>query len=157
MAGYASSNSLGGTQQAISTSYKTLLRIAASSGTSLQRGKIEEFVFGTDGTPADAAMSADVSRCTAAGTETSVTPVKLDAGDGVFLGTAGANSTVEPTVTAASRLMGWGFNQRATMRWVAAPGQQLVYPATDANGFVFRLKSPAYTGTATADVIHSNM
>jgi hypothetical protein len=157
MAGYASSNLIAGTQQAMTTTFKTLLRIGAASAVSLQRGKIEEFLFGTDGTPADNAMTADVSRATAAGTESAVTPNKLDPADGAFLGAVAANATAEPTITANSRAMGWGFNQRATLRWVAAPGQQLVYPATDANGFAFRLKSPGYTGTAVCDTIHSNM
>jgi hypothetical protein len=157
MPGYNSNNLLGGTQQAISTSFKTLVSVTASSGTSLQRGKIEEFVFGTDGTPADNAMTCDVSRQTAAGTATAITPTQLDAADGAWLGTATANATAEPTVTANSRVAGWGFNQRATLRWVAAPGQWLVYPATNVAGFAFRLKSPGYTSTAIADVIHSNL
>lgn len=156
MAGYNASNMLAGTQQAISSTYKTLVAIMASSGTSAQRGKIEEFIFGTDGTPADNAMNYDVSRMTVDGTATSITPTKVDPADGVFLGLATANHTIEGTVTANSRQGGFGCNQRATMRWVAAPGQQLVFPATNLAGFVFRAKSPAYTGTAVCDVVHSN-
>lgn len=156
MAGYAASNLLGGTQQAMTTTYKTLLAIMASSGTSLQRFKLEEFLIGTNGTPADNAMTCDVSRMSADGTATSITPTKLDGADGAFLGLATANHTVEGTVTAASREAGWGFNQRATMRWVAAPGQWIVVPATNLAGLVFRLKSPGYTGTGVADAIVSN-
>lgn len=156
MSGYAVSNQLGGTQQAISTSYKTLLAVMASSSVSLQRGKIVEFLFGTDGTPADQAMNFDVSRITADGTATSVTPNKLDPADGAFLGAATANHTAEPTVTANSRVEGFGVNQRATSRWVAFPGQELVYPAIANNGFAFRAKSPGYTGTAVVDAIVAN-
>lgn len=156
MSGYAASNLLGGTQQAISTSYKTLLAVMASSGTSLQRGKIVEFTFGTDGTPADQAMTFDVSRISADGTATSVTPNKLDPADGAFLGLATANHTAEPTVTANSRVAGWAANQRATNRWVAFPGQELVYPATNLAGFALRAKSPGYTGTAVCEAIIAN-
>jgi hypothetical protein len=150
MAGYAASNLLAGTQQAVSTSYKTLLAILAASATSLQRIRCHEFVFGTDGTPADNVMTWDVSRVSADGTSTSVTPNKIDPADGAFLGVATANHTVEPTVTAASSLWGSGMNQRATHRWVAFPGQELVVPATAAAGLAFRVKSPGYTGTAVA-------
>lgn len=156
MAGYSASNLLGGTQQAVSTSFKTLLALMASSGVSLQRFKLEEFKFGFDGTPADNAYTCDVSRMSADGTATSVTPTKIDPADGAFLGLATANHTVEGTVTAASRLDGWGGNQRATLRWVAAPGQQLIVPATNLAGLVFRVKSPGYTGTATVDAVVSN-
>lgn len=148
MAGYAASNLLGGTQQAMSTSFKTLLALAASNGTALRRIKVHEFVLGTNGTPADQAMTYDVSRITAAGTATSVTPNPLDAADSAFLGTGAANHTAEPTVTANSSLWANGVNQRATIRWVAFPDQELVVPATNAYGLAFRAKSPGYTGTA---------
>lgn len=157
MPGYAASNLLAGTQQAMTTTFKTLLDLVASSGTSLQRFKCHEFVFGTDGTPADNAMTFDVSRCTDEGTGTTVTPNKLDPADGAFLGLGKANHTVEPTVTATSSLWGAGMNQRATHRWVAFPGQEIVVPATNLAGLVFRAKSPGYTGTATAQAEIANV
>lgn len=152
MAGYAVSNLLGGTQQAISTSYKTLVDISASNGTALRRIKIVEFVFGTDGTPADQAMTYDVSVISALGTATSLTPNPLDPADSAFLGVAKGNDTVEPTVTANSSKWAGAVNQRATLRWVAFPGMELVIPATNAAGLAFRAKSPGYTGTAVAQV-----
>jgi hypothetical protein len=156
MPGYAASNLLAGTQQAMTTTFKTLLDLVASSGTSLQRFKVHEFVFGTDGTPADNSYTFDVSRCTDEGTGTTVTPNKLDLADGAFLGLGKANHTVEPTVTATSSLWSSGFNQRASHRFVAFPGQELVAPATNVAGFVFRFKSPSYTGTATVQAEFAN-
>ncbi|MCW2309745.1 hypothetical protein [Rhodobium gokarnense] len=147
MAGYAASNLLGGTQQSMTTTFKTALVLAASNGTSLQRFMVHDIIFGTDGTPADQAMTWDVSRTTASGTATSITPNKIDLADGAFLGVGLANNTVEPTVTSNSNLLPIGANQRASMRWVAFPGQELVVPATDAAGLAFRAKSPGYTGT----------
>ena len=153
MAGYAVSNLLGGTQQAMSTSYKTLL-VTLSQTSGLRRHKIIEFIFGTDGTAADNACVCDVSRVSADGTSTSITPNKLDPADGSPSFASTANHTVEPTVTSNSRLEGWGFNQRATQRWVAFPGKELIAPATNNAGFGFRLKSPqGYTGTGICDVI----
>lgn len=154
MAGYAASNLNATTpaQQAISTSYKTLINLSASSVTAVRRIKVHEFVFGTDGTPADNAMTFDVSVTSAIGTGTSGVVVALDPGDSAFLGVATINHTVEPTVTANSSRWMTGMNQRATHRWVAYPGQELVIPATNAAGLAFRAKSPGYTGTATAQL-----
>ncbi len=153
MAGYAASNLQAGTQQAMTTAYKTLL-IALAQTTGLRRFKVIEFIFGTDGTAADNAMVCDVSRATADGTSTSITPTKLDPADGTPSLITTGNHTVEPTVTAASRVEGWAFNQRATQRWVAYPGKELIAPATNNAGFAFRLKSPqGYTGTGVCDAI----
>lgn len=150
MAGYAASNLLGGTQQNLSSSFKTLLNLSAATSPLLRRAFIFEFVFGTDGTPADNVMSYDVSRTTAVGTATAVTPNPLQGADGAAATVANANHTSEPTVTANSSLWAAGINQRATHRWVAFPGQELVLPATNLAGIAFRAKSPGYTSTATA-------
>lgn len=153
MAGFAASNLNATTpaQQAMSTSFKTLVNLAIG-GTTFRRIKIHEFVFGTDGTPADNAMTWDVSRTTAIGTGTAGVVMPLDAADSAFLGTSTINHTVEPTVTANSSVWAAGMNQRATHRWVAYPGQELVIPATTLNGLAFRAKSPGYTGTAVAQI-----
>lgn len=156
MSGYAASNLLGGTQQPMTTSHKTLLAIMASAALALQRCKVVELTFGTDGTPADQAMVFDVSRITADGTATAITPNKLDPADGAFLGVVTANHTAEPTVTANSSVLGFGVNQRATSRWVAFPGQELVVPAVANNGLAMRARSPGYTGTATVHAIVAN-
>jgi hypothetical protein len=153
MANYAVNNSLAGTPQNMSTSYKTLVVVTASNATQLRRGQIYDVLIGTDGSPADNAMVFDISRQTAAGTATSVTPVALNPADAAMLGVAAANATVEGTITSASSVFNIGLNQRASYRWVAAPGSELVYPATNANGFALRAKSPAYTSTATGEVL----
>jgi hypothetical protein len=86
---------------------------------------------------------------TADGTGSAITPNALDPADAAAAGTAKANYTVEPTVTANSSVFYVGVNQRASYRWVAAPGSELVYPATANNGLVGRARSGGYTGTAT--------
>lgn len=149
MAKYAASNLLGGTQQSMAATYKTLLSLNAASGTALRRLKVYDLLIGTDGTPADNAMNWDVSRMTAAGTATAMTPNPLDPADGAALTVANANYTIEPTVTANSQLFGVGINQRASHRWVAAPGSEIVVPAVNLAGLVIRAKSAGYTQTAT--------
>ena len=155
MAKYITSNSLGGTQQAVSSTYKTLLNAYASSGTAVRRGKVYDVLVGTNGTPADNYMEWDISRfsATAILTATAVTPNPLDAADAAMLGASYANATTENTYvnngTGAS-VFYVGVNQRASYRWVAAPGSELVYAATDLTGLGLRTKSGGYTGTATA-------
>jgi hypothetical protein len=43
-------------------------------------------------------------------------------------------------------------NQRASYRWVAAPGGEFVIPATNVAGIGVRAKSPAYASTATSSM-----
>jgi hypothetical protein len=90
--------------------------------------------LGSETAPADIAMLFTVRRYTAAGTSTAVTPLALDPADPAFLGQAGENHTVDPTYTANAILLNIPLNQRATFRWVAVQGGELVYPATTANG-----------------------
>lgn len=153
MANYAVTNSNAGTQQSLSSSYKSLIGVNAASATALRRIKVYDLLFGTTGTPADNYVTWDVSRMTAAGTGTSTTPTILDPADSAALTVATSNYTVEPTVTAASSLLNVGVNQRASYRWVAAPGSELVAPATNLAGFVVRALSGGYTGTASASMM----
>jgi hypothetical protein len=149
MARYALSNGTGGTPQSLTTTYKTLLALTAATGaTTLRKAFIYDIMFGTDGTPADNTVTYKVDRQTTVGTGTSATPAPLDSGDAAALITATANNTVEPTVTASTQLLEMAMNQRASYRWVAAPGGELVVPATNTAGLGARAKSPAYTSTA---------
>lgn len=142
-----------GTQQAMTTTYKTLAAITAATGaTTLRRGFIYDLMFGTDGTPADNAIVYKADRQTTVGTGTSATPSPLDPGDAAGLLVGTVNHTIEPTVTSATLLVEIAMNQRASYRWVAAPGGELVIPATNVAGIGARAKSPAYTGTAQCNI-----
>jgi hypothetical protein len=143
-----------GTQSTVSGSYKTALAVFASNTTALRRGKVYDVLIGTNGTPADNYLQWDVSRMTVDGTGTAVTPNPLDPADAAALGAAKNNYTVEPTVTANSSLFNVGVNQRASYRWVAAPGSELLFPAVNANGLVLHTLSGGYTGSATGDVMY---
>ena len=155
MAKYSSNNINAGTQQAISGTYKTLLALTAATAT-LKRGKVYDVLIGTNGTPADNYMEFDISRQTAAGTSTATTPNALDPADAASGIVGAANFTVEGTITAASSVFYLGLNQRASYRWVAAPGSELVIPATNLAGFALRARSGGYTGTATGTVMHED-
>lgn len=133
-----------GTQATMSSSQKTALtNIAATT----KRGNIYDVLFSFGGTPADNVANILTRRFTAVGTAGgAVTPALLDPGAAAALITAGEGHSVEPTYTAGSELLDFDLNQRATFRWVAAPGGELKTPATSANGIGFSASSPAYTG-----------
>jgi hypothetical protein len=115
---------------------KTLLTVFNPAATPTVRGRIYDMVVGSAATPADQTANFYVGRITAVGTEGSgLVPNNLDPG-----GPAGAYDsglgvfTGEPTYTASKQLLRFQLNQRATFRWVAAPGSELVMAATQNNG-----------------------
>jgi hypothetical protein len=116
------------------------------------RPKLYDLIIGCVATPADQATKFSVLRFTAAGTEGSgFTPVAIDPNDPAALADYGCGAFgVEPTYTANSNVLQISMNQRATIRWVAAPGGELMAPATAANGLGVR--SISGTGTAAHEV-----
>jgi hypothetical protein len=154
MPNYAINNELGGTQQNLTSTYKTLVAATAQT-TGLKRFKVYDILIGTDGTPADNAIDFDVVRQTAAGTSTPVVPQALDPADGAAVTVGSVNFTAEGTTTSSSQVLFLGINQRASYRWVCAPGSELVAPATNLAGFAMRMKSAAYTSTATCATVIS--
>lgn len=120
-----------------------------------RRLKVYDIIVGSEATPADAAILWKVQRCTVAGTSTAVVPAMLDAADVLTEYDAGENHTIEATYTTDMHLLHIPLNQRATFRWVAAPGGELVMPATAANGFgiqtdVLTTGTPVITATIHA-------
>ena len=148
---YTASNLLGGTQQNLSTAYKTIISLTPETGNVVTRGRLMAYKGSFDAAPADNTINWDISRQTAAGTATAVTPNAQDTADAVARTAAEANYTVEGTITANSSLDAFGANQRATVGWVARDDKSgLVWPATDENGLAIRAKSPAYASTVVA-------
>jgi len=158
MANFVISNStLGGTgtQQAMAATYKTLVAVYASTtGTAglTRRGKIYDILVGTNGTPTDYAMEWDLARLTAPSTGSPASANALDPADAIMVGGAIANSTTEGTYTSSGQVWYVGVNQRASYRWVAAPGSEIVYPATSSAGVGLRARSASYILTATGTV-----
>jgi len=175
MANYSIANTTaagaGQAQQNLTSTYKTLVAVAASTlggatvGSQLRRGKIYDILIGTNGTPADNVLEFDVIRATIGATVTvagSISSVSsnylIDTADTGFVAYALINSSNEGNITAVSGEPWYeGLNQRATYRWVANPGSELVYPAvssaTGGNGLALRARSPGYTGTATRNIL----
>lgn len=127
---------------------KTIINLFNSPATPTSRGRIYDLLVGCGATPADQAGEFVVGRTTAVGTENSgFVPNALDPGDPTGEYDSGIAHSAEPTYTANKELLLMGLNQRATGRWVANPGCELVLPATQNNGAGF--KSRSNTGTAT--------
>lgn len=104
-----------------------------------RRGKVFELILGSEAAPVDNAFLWVLDRCTAPGTSTAVTPRPLDLADSATEADAGESHSVEPTYS-NTIVLSVPLNQRATFRWTALPGRELVYPATASNGF--GLKTP---------------
>ena len=131
MARYSASGS-----QTLTTSATTALGIAAQS--TAHRNSVYEMWFGNVGAPADQVSVQTVQRITADGAGTAVTPTALDPADRASQCTCLENHTSEPTYTSNTEVMEIPLTHRATFRWVAAPGGEIITPATDNNGLAFK-------------------
>jgi hypothetical protein len=103
-----------------------------------------DLMFGSSASPADNPFLFEVQKRTAAGTTPSaVTPQPLDDGDTIASTVVASN---QPAVNGAGAgiKLSIPLNQRATFRWVAAPGSELTVPATASQGLA--LATP--TGSA---------
>ncbi len=110
------------------------------TGDANTRIKLSDIILGSNASPADQAAELRVIRTTAAGAGgTALTEENLDpltkSPNGVATGGA---FTTNPTTTGAD-LLRVPLNQRATFRWVAAPGSELISAAVAANGLAWDL------------------
>lgn len=118
-----------------------------------KRAMIYDIMVGSVATPADQAALFSVNRTTAIGTPAGTyTPNNLDpAGPAGELSFGQGAYSIEPTKTANKELLRFSLNQRATFRWVAQPGSELLLAATQNNGACLQTVSStstqAYDGT----------
>lgn len=118
--------------QATNTASTTTL---ALDGTSTARGMLYDVLVGSDATPADNACEWNLQRfATSNGTGTAVTPQPLDMADAAAELDGTEAHSGAPSYTSNAILLHWAQNQRATFRWVAAPGGEILIPATSDSG-----------------------
>ncbi len=142
-----------GTQQPTATTYVGALIGLTGANAAPRRIKIYDLLIGTNSTPADNYIEWNIIRVTAASTATSATPQPTDPADATSVTTGTVNSSaMSASVSVNSDAFYVGVNQRASYRWVANPGGELVSPATSSAGFQLRARSNAYTGTATGTI-----
>ena len=133
----------GGTKDA--TSVRTIINMNAAAA-NMRRFKLYDFQIGSNATPADLAFIYEVNRITTVGTLTAVVPMAIDQADTLASTVLCGNIiTVEPTITAASKLFAVPMNQRASMRWAAVPGGELTVPATASAGLMIGLSAASTT------------
>jgi hypothetical protein len=81
----------------------------------------------------------------------------LDLADTGFSAFVAMNSSAGSSAASLATAEPWyvGINQRASYRWVAAPGSEIVYPAvssaTAGAGLALRVRSGGYTGNTTGN------
>ena len=121
------------------------------TGAATLRPKIYDILMGSSATPADAQVTYTVQRFTAAGTSTAVTPEPLETGDRAATCTAGQTHTVEPTYAGVAHLI-LPIHQRASFRWVARQGGEIIIVATAANGVGCK-KTAETTGTPAVNCV----
>lgn len=117
-----------------STPGDTCLSLVGITAT-LRRSYTYELIMGNEGTPADLVLNWVVQRVTAEGTATGVVPTRLDLADAESDMNVGENHTTEPTYTSTEELLEFPLNTRATFRWVATPGSEIITPATNEAGY----------------------
>lgn len=105
-----------------------------TAAASPRRFKVYDIICGSEATPADNAFLWQVTRKTTAGTASAVTPIALDFSD-TIASTLVASQNATVNGTGATILLTIPLNQRATFRWVAAPGSELVSSNAASNGY----------------------
>ena len=111
------------------------------------RPYLMDLMISSNATPADNSSEWQVLAATAAGTSTAVTARQLDEADPASISLCGKNNSVEPTYTGVS-ILDIAHNQRATFRWVAAPGEEIIAAATSAHGFGVQCQGVGGSGVA---------
>jgi hypothetical protein len=102
-------------------------------GATVRRAKVYDIIIGCAATPGDQAARYGVYRATSgAAAGSAVTEFALDGADVAATIAALSDLTNEPGTK--TTCLDIPLNQRATFRWVAAPGSEIVIPATADNG-----------------------
>ena len=151
MANYSISNNDASSEQSISvTAYKTIIQVSSQA---TGRAQIYDVMVGAtaDGgySSTDSALDYDISRSTTTTTGTTIAATAINPADPAARALCRVNFTTEPTITATSTVLQLSLNQRASQRWVAAPGGELVLPNTSANGLSLRARTQASGYTST--------
>lgn len=122
-----------GDQTAAAQGAASVLAWVESAASGDARISIYDCVIGSTGTPADATANFSIftaSGGTPAGTAGTESPLLV--GDEAAGATGLTNLTTSPTTIVS--LVEVPLNQRATFRWVAAPGSEITASSTAGNG-----------------------
>jgi len=132
----------------------TLGLLFLEQGATLRRFRTYDILIGNSGTPADVGYLYEISDGTggtAAGT--GVTAEPLDPADVAAEAAPLSLITTNPTTINAVPLLQFPLNQRASFRWVAAPGGELITAASAGDGLLVQ-HTTASGSTATHVQLH---
>ena len=158
MARYHVDNRMAGSEQVLTTTYKTMVHVVASSAPTLRRGRCVAIAVGSDGNvlnATDCSIVWTVQRITVdpGGTGgTTATPNSILPADQASSMFSQVNFTSEGTY--GSPVWTRALNQRASMQWVAQDTDaMLLWPATattssNGQGLAFMALSATYVGNA---------
>lgn len=115
------------------TSVRTIVN-ARADASAASRGRVYDYEVGMVTAPnaTDAQFDHMLYRSSTAGTAAALTLNPNDPADAAAVNDASDTYTVDPTIGVV--LHRFPMNQRATWRWVAAPGGGFVWPGTASNG-----------------------
>jgi len=141
----------------VATTVKTMLQAAAATAT-LRRAFIYEWKVGASGVPnaTDCEIVWTIIKQTTAGTGgVALTVNALDQSDAAAGTVCIGSLTAEPTGAETGVIDTLGANQRASYRWVVAPGGpgEIVVPATNLAGIGIRAKSSNYASTVNVGML----
>lgn len=134
---------------AITGAVATVAALVASAN---KRPKLNDWIVGASGSPGDNQMlwSVEGFNADTAGTSTSVTPKPLDPADPPSDTGAEEDYTVEPTSADGIPWVEMPVNDRASYRWIASPGGELIIAATANLKMLTRVVGGGYTGVSRA-------
>ncbi len=120
-------------------------------GATTVRGQIYDLLFGHSGTAGDNVIRWELGRVTTTlSTGSVVAPNNLDSDGVAALSAVDDDLTVIAGEVAGSQMLEVVLNQRATFRWVAAPGGEIRTPAVATSGTLVLASSAGYTGVSEA-------
>lgn len=121
--------------EAAAGALKTIINLFKSAATPTSRPRIYDLIIGSDHAVGDQATKFVLQRSTGVGIEGSgYVPVNLDPGGPAGECDSGIAHSTEPTYTASTILLAFSMNQRATIRWYADEGREIMTAATQSNG-----------------------
>jgi hypothetical protein len=139
------------THQADTTADKGLINLESNT---TAPPRVYDLIIGFDPTPADKAFEFVMNRTTTVGVggtalyEVPLDPLTAAAGTIAHGGTWGT----DPVDTANTELLQIGMNQRATFRWVAAPGGELIAKAVAEEGLFLRTVTAGATANCNVTI-----
>ncbi len=121
-------------------------------GSATIRISLFDFVIGTAATPAEAANSYEIVRSTTAGiTGTALTEEPFDPISPTAAATGEGGTWMTVPVSGADVFGPFGLHQKATYRWVAQPGREIISAAATGDGLTIGVK----IANATVDITYT--